>query len=167
MTGVCVRVGVAGDLAEVIALERATAEAPHWNEAEYVALVGGGEGYVRRCLFVAEADAAVIGFAVGEVAGDRAELESVAVDLQSRSRGVGGALCESVIDWCREAGAVAVELEVRASSAGAIRLYQGLGFAVVGRRPGYYNGPVEDAVLMRLNLTASGEAVLPARERLW
>jgi ribosomal-protein-alanine N-acetyltransferase len=29
-------------------------------------------------------------------------------------------------------------------------LYGELGFAVVGRRPGYYAGPVEDAVLMRM-----------------
>jgi [ribosomal protein S18]-alanine N-acetyltransferase len=47
---------------------------------------------------------------------------------------------------------VAVELEVRVGSGGAIALYVGLGFVVVGRRGGYYRGPVEDAVLMRLEL---------------
>ncbi|HEV2710556.1 MAG TPA: GNAT family N-acetyltransferase [Edaphobacter sp.] len=156
MTGVCVRAGVAGDLAEVIALERATAEAPHWAEAEYAVAIVGDGAYVRRCLFVAEAKGAVIGFAIGKVAGDLAELESVAVDLQTRRGGVGRALCGAVIDWCREAGATAVELEVRATSGGAIGLYQGLGFTAVGGRPGYYNGPVDDAVLMRLNLMDGG-----------
>ena len=39
------------------ALERRVVEAPHWAEAEYGAIVGGGgEGIVRRCLFVAETD---------------------------------------------------------------------------------------------------------------
>jgi ribosomal-protein-alanine N-acetyltransferase len=155
MTGVCVRVGVEGDLAGVIALERATAEAPHWSEAEYVALVGDGGKYVRRCLFVAEAGG-VIGFAVGKLVGDLAELESVAVDLRVRRTGAGRALCEAVIEWCRGECAVAVELEVRAGSGGAVGLYRELGFATVGRRAGYYNGPVDDAVLMRLDLMDGG-----------
>jgi [ribosomal protein S18]-alanine N-acetyltransferase len=156
MTGVCVRAGVAGDLVELVALERTTAEVPHWVETEYAAVIAGGGGYVRRCLFVAEADGAVIGFAVGKVAGDFAELESVAVDLKTRRGGIGRTLCEAVIAWCREAGAAAVELEVRAASGGAIGLYQGLGFISVGRRPLYYSGPVDDAVLMRLNLMDGG-----------
>ena len=45
-----------------------------------------------------------------------------------------------------------MELEVRAGSAGAIGLYEGLGFVGVGRRRGYYRDPVDDAVLMRLDL---------------
>ena len=45
-----------------------------------------------------------------------------------------------------------MELEVRAGSVGAIALYEGLGFVVVGRRRGYYREPVEDALLMRLEL---------------
>jgi [ribosomal protein S18]-alanine N-acetyltransferase len=48
-----------------------------------------------------------------------------------------------------------VELEVRAGSAGAIALYERLGFVAVGRRPGYYRSPVEDAVLMRLEVGSS------------
>ena len=66
--------------------------------------------------------------------------------------GWGGRLCGAVIEWCREQGAAAVELEVRAASEGAIALYRGLGFVAVGRRPGYYREPVDDAVLMRLDL---------------
>ncbi len=148
----CVRAGLVGDLAGVVALERATVEAPHWAEAEYAAAVNGGEDSVRRCLFVAEAEGSLIGFAVGKVVGDVAELESVAVDLGARREGVGRALCRAVIAWCERQGATAVELEVRAASEGAISLYRGLGFVLVGRRPGYYQGPVDDAVLMRLDL---------------
>jgi ribosomal-protein-alanine N-acetyltransferase len=56
-----------------------------------------------------------------------------------------------VADWCRGEEVATVELEVRAGSAGAIALYSGLGFVVVGRRVGYYREPVEDALLMRLD----------------
>ncbi len=52
----------------------------------------------------------------------------------------------------RQQGAQALELEVRAGSKGVIALYAGLGFVVAGRRRAYYQGPVDDAVLMRLGL---------------
>ncbi|MEO6982984.1 MAG: GNAT family N-acetyltransferase [Edaphobacter sp.] len=158
LAGVCVRAAGAADLAGVVALERETAEAPHWREAEYVEMVvaAGVVGGVRRCLFVAEREGALVGFAVGKVMGSgldsSAELESVAVSAGARRAGVGRALCVAVAGWCREEGAMAVELEVRAASAGAIALYEGLGFVSVGRRRGYYRGPVDDAVLMRLEL---------------
>jgi ribosomal-protein-alanine N-acetyltransferase len=66
--------------------------------------------------------------------------------------GVGRELCRAVVGWSKGQGAAMVELEVRSSSAGAIALYAGLGFVEVGRRPGYYDAPKDDAVLMRLGL---------------
>jgi ribosomal-protein-alanine N-acetyltransferase len=155
--GLRVRVADAADLAGVLAMERGIAEAPHWGEAEYSAILSAGrDGSVQRCLLVAEAAGRLLGFAVGKVIGSRAEgvaeLESVAVKAAARRGGVGRELCGAVIAWCREHGATAVELEVRAGSRGAIALYAGLRFAVAGRRAGYYREPVEDAVLMRLDL---------------
>ncbi|MBB5316686.1 GNAT family N-acetyltransferase [Tunturibacter empetritectus] len=149
----------AGDLVGVMRLERATPEAPHWAEAEYAAIVssdGSAEAGVRRCLFVAEAKGNLLGFAVGKVvvsgALRLAELESVAVSASARRVGVGRALCEAVISWCRDQDATEMELEVRAGGVGAVALYQGLGFAVVGQRSGYYRDPTEDALLMQLRL---------------
>jgi ribosomal-protein-alanine N-acetyltransferase len=117
------------------------------------------DGGIKRCFFVAETEAegGLLGFAVGKVIGSSngegvAELESVAVEAAARRRGVGGALCAAVSDWCRRQGVTALELEVRAGSGGAIALYAGLGFVVAGRRAGYYREPVEDALLMRLDL---------------
>jgi [ribosomal protein S18]-alanine N-acetyltransferase len=160
---VCVRVGRVGDLAAIAALERGVAEAPHWGEAEYAAVVDRADrqsegGGVRRCLFVAQVGGRVMGFAVGKVVGVGSEgvgeLESVVVDAGGRRSGLGMALCVAVAGWSREQGAAAVELEVRAGSAGAIALYRRLGFVEGGRRRGYYRAPDEDAVLMRLELVA-------------
>src|SRR5271168_2455982 len=159
VAGFRVRVARAGDLARVVELERAIAEAPHWGDGEYAAIVNadrGVDGAVKRCLFVAEADGRVVGFAVGKVIGSGegslAELETAAVEGAARRKGVGAALCAAVIAWSRGRGAATMELEVRAGSGGAIALYGGLGFVVVGRRARYYWGPLEDAVLMRLEL---------------
>jgi [ribosomal protein S18]-alanine N-acetyltransferase len=154
--GFRVRVGVAADLEAVVALERIVAEAPHWTEAEYAGIVAKQGGGVRRCLFVGEVEERVVGFAVGKVIGMGrdclGELESVVVDVGVRRGGLGRALCEAVVGWCRGEGAAAIELEVRVGSVGAIALYDGLGFVAVGRRGAYYHGPVEDALLMRLEL---------------
>jgi ribosomal-protein-alanine N-acetyltransferase len=155
MRGVCIRLGRMQDLAAVVTLERATAKAPHWAEEEYAAAVRGGGDYVRRCLFVAAAQGALIGFAVGKIVGHMAELETVAVDLQARRGGIGRVLCGAVIDWSKSEGATAVELEVRAASEGAIGLYGNVGFIATGRRPRYYREPTDDAVLMRLDLLES------------
>lgn len=155
--GFRVRVAEAGDVAGVVALERATAEAPHWTEAEYAAMVDldrDVDGGIRRCFFVAEAEGRLLGFAVGKVIGSECvgELEGVAVEASARRGGLGEALCSAVADWCRGQEVKALELEVRAGSEGAIALYAGLGFVAAGRRAGYYREPGEDALLMRLDL---------------
>jgi [ribosomal protein S18]-alanine N-acetyltransferase len=150
-----VRVAVVADLDEVVRLERETDYAPHWAAEEYAAMVKGA-GEVRRRLLVAEWGDELVGFAVGKVVRigtERvAELESVAVKVKARRSGIGRRLCEAVVVWCRAEGAVEVELEVRASSVGAIGLYEGLGFVGAGLRRGYYRDPADDALLMRLDL---------------
>jgi [ribosomal protein S18]-alanine N-acetyltransferase len=158
--GFFVRAAGAEDLAGVLEMERGISGAPHWGEAEYAGIVvGSGKGdagSVRRCLLVAEVEGRLVGFAVGKMIGLGAEgigeLESVAVEAGARRGGVGKALCEAVAAWCRELGAAGLELEVRVGNQAAIELYAGIGFVAVGRRRGYYSEPVEDAVLMRLEL---------------
>src|SRR6267378_6756966 len=108
--GFRVRGAGAADVAGVVALERAIAEAPHWAKGEYAAMVGidKADSAVRRCFFVAEAEGRLLGFAVGKVIGSDAEsvaeLESVAVEAAARRGGVGKALCAAVADWCRGQG---------------------------------------------------------------
>ncbi len=157
-SGVAVRAAEAADLEAVRGIERGAATAPHWAAAEYAACLEGGAAG-RRVLLVAEVEGAVVGFAVGAVMvmGDEVvgEIESVAVAAAAQRLGVGWALCGAVVAWCVGRGAMEVELEVRARSAGAIALYERLGFVAVGRRPGYYRSPVEDAVLMRLEVASS------------
>lgn len=152
MSAVVIRVAMVGEVAWVVALERAVATAPHWAAAEYADMVCGAGERVARCLLVAEMGGEVVGFAVGKVAAGVGEIESVAVAAGARRLGVGRELCGAVVAWCRGQGAVEVELEVRAGSDGAIALYRGLGFREVGRRRGYYREPEEDALLMHLEL---------------
>ncbi|ADW68236.1 GNAT family N-acetyltransferase [Granulicella tundricola] len=151
-----IRVGTEGDLEAIVRLEREITTAPHWGIGEYEGIVRG-DG-VRRCLYVADAGG-VVGFAVGKVVVDEGEVESIAVRETSRGCGVGGRLLTEVLEWCREAGAGVVDLEVRAGSEGAGRLYRAAGFVEIGRRRGYYSGPVEDAVLMRVTFDRTPEGL--------
>ena len=155
MSGYEIRPADISDLEAIFALERATPTAPHWPRGAYDAILAAEIFSPRRCLIVANVDgnATLAGFAVGVVhpAGD-SELESVAVAESARRRGIGSAMCAAVAEWCRLQGARELLLEVRASSAGPIALYESLGFAAVGRRPRYYHHPHDDAVVMRLLL---------------
>ena len=170
---------VASDLDAILALERATANAPHWPLSSYAAILEVGKQRAEpdsnaqsaaaphRCLFVAHRDTLLTGFAVGLVnpappspdAACLAELESVVVACAARRAGLGHSLSSAVLAWCRSHGATEVILEVRASSAGAIALYTGLGFTQTGRRPGYYRNPSDDAVVMRRPLATSPQAL--------
>jgi [ribosomal protein S18]-alanine N-acetyltransferase len=159
LEGLHIREAAERDLAVVVTLEQNTAEAPHWNEGDYQAIVNVDEEadkLLRRCLLIADRSGQVIGFAVGKIVGSgpgtAAELESIVVEAAARRLGVGKALCRAVAAWSLRRGAETLELEVRAGNQGAITLYAGLGFVVAGRRRAYYRDPVEDAVLMRLKL---------------
>ena len=51
-----------------------------------------------------------------------------------------------------------VFLEVRPTNAEALRLYESLGFQVIGRRKGYYFDTGEDALVMEARLAGDGPA---------
>lgn len=154
MQDVVLREAVAQDLAGILTVERATAEAPHWSEAVWSGVLGASEP-VERGVFVAVSKDCVVGFVVVGLVAGVAELESVAVATDARRRGLGRGLCLQAIEWAQRAGATSMELEVRASSAAARALYASLGFREQGRRAKYYRDPVDDAVLMSVVLSSA------------
>jgi ribosomal-protein-alanine N-acetyltransferase len=93
------------------------------------------------------ANDAAHGFVVARRAADEVEILLVAVAANARRRGAGSALVAAALADAARAGATTAHLEVRASNAAAIALYEQLGFVAVGRRPRYYDA-TEDAVLM-------------------
>jgi ribosomal-protein-alanine N-acetyltransferase len=94
----------------------------------------------------------LVGYAVCWTVVDQAELGNVAVAPDQRGRGAGRRLVEAALERVRRRGARECFLEVRESNASAQALYRRLGFEVVGRRRRYYDSPVEDALVMRVEL---------------
>ena len=82
---------------------------------------------------------------------DEAHISTIASDAKWRGHGVGELMLLAMIDRSIELGAHELTLEVRVSNAVAQNLYRKYGFAVVGRRPGYYRDNNEDADLMTLS----------------
>lgn len=69
-------------------------------------------------------------------------------------RGIGTALMERMIAFCRESGAELVYLECRSDNERAIRLYKKFGFEISGELKRYFkiNGEYHNALIMELPL---------------
>jgi ribosomal-protein-alanine N-acetyltransferase len=73
---------------------------------------------------------------------------NVAVDPDFRRRGIARTLLEELFALTLDDGRRGYTLEVRVSNAGAIALYEQLGFHSSGIRRGYYTDNREDAMIM-------------------
>ena len=78
-----------------------------------------------------------------------ADMMNLAVAPAYRRKGIGESLVRELIRCLRAQEVTCLTLEVRVSNSSAIALYDKLGFVEVGRRPGYYHNPKEDALILR------------------
>ena len=167
-----VRAMAAQDIDEVVKLAARFVEAPHWTRHHYQQMPLAAQPAVpgtsppvashttpppilTRCSVVALSDNHLAGFAVASCLRlEPAEIEGLVVDEKYRRHGIGSALIQACKEWAASAGALSIRLEVRASNAAALALYQRHGFSAVGHRRAYYSAPVEDAVLLQAPLGA-------------
>ena len=95
---------------------------------------------------VALEDGEVVGYVGSQTVLQEADMMNIAVADSHRRRGIAKMLVEELI---RQLDAYQLTLEVRASNAPAISLYEALGFGQVGLRKNYYRKPKEDALILR------------------
>lgn len=95
---------------------------------------------------VAVEDGVVAGYVGSQTVLQEADMMNIAVAESFRRLGIARMLVEELI---RQLDAYQLTLEVRASNAPAIALYESLGFTQVGRRKNYYHKPKEDALILR------------------
>ena len=98
---------------------------------------------------VAVEDDRVIGYIGSQTSIDETDVMNVAVHPDCRRRGIAEKLIKTLVMKLNEKGSHALMLEVRASNAPAIALYEKLGFLQVGCRKNYYRNPKEDALILR------------------
>lgn len=90
-------------------------------------------------------------------AADEGEIVSIACHPDARRQGCAAELLTEFEKKARDLGLRGIFLEVRKSNVPAICLYERNGFASVGLRPRFYRHPVEDALLLRLDLPEEKE----------
>ena len=130
-----------GDLSAVAALHACCFDEPWRPELiGRIAQAPGGFGLLWRC------EDEPLGFVLGRTNHARAEVLSLGVAPAARERGIARALMHAAIDWVSRRDLRALYLEVAEDNTAALRLYRALGFAPVGRRPGYYARPQTEAV---------------------
>ena len=88
----------------------------------------------------------VVGYVGSQTVLQEADMMNIAVAETHRRQGIARLLVEELI---RQLDAYQLTLEVRASNAPAIALYEKLGFTQVGLRKNYYHKPKEDALILR------------------
>lgn len=156
------------DLGAVLAIEAEANPLP-WREGDFLPFVqaptrtdGTGAGMpphrpkgeaVRMAWVLADpagspSSGTIRGFACAMAVADEVELQSIAVERDSRGRGIGAVLLDALLEWAKDAGYRTLHLEARAGNVSALKLYRRFGFAQAGCRRGYYQDNGEDALLL-------------------
>lgn len=128
---------------QVAQLERVCFQDP-WSEQSIASEL---ENPLSLWLVAMEEDR-LLGYVGSQTVLDETDMMNVAVDPAARRQGVARALIQELTAQLKQRGSRKLSLEVRASNLGAIRLYESLGFARLGCRPGYYRNPREDAWIL-------------------
>jgi ribosomal-protein-alanine N-acetyltransferase len=141
-----IRPMIEADLDAVLAIEQASFPSP-WKRDHFLHEIAAPHSYP----FVAEYNGMLAGYVCLTSLFEEAQILNIAVDPAMRGRGIARILMKHAFSLAREKGAEVMSLEVRASNAAAITLYEQCGFTRTGLRQKYYEGR-DDAVLMEKNL---------------
>lgn len=133
----------------VLALEQQANPHP-WQRRHFADCLASG--YQAQLLLAGDT---LLGFFVAMPGFEEAHLLNIAVAPAHQRQGWAQLMLDALVLWARGQGLQWLWLEVRASNARALRLYQARGFQTMGRRKGYYpaaRGQREDALVMCLAL---------------
>ncbi len=147
---VAVRPTIAADVPAMASIE-ARAFSDPWPASSFHELLAHP---FSRMATAVDASGAIVGYCIMLRAADEAEIANIATAPGVRRQGVGAQLLDDAIGAGRTEGVIAMFLEVRESNTAARALYTSRGFAIVGRRRGYYRHPVEDALVLRRDAAA-------------
>lgn len=144
------RSATSADLPALAELERGAFSDP-WTEEQLRSALG----WPGAVALVAEDADGLIGYVLGRVVVDQAEILSLATIAARRRRGIGRQMLGAALAIMVERGARSAWLEVRVSNEAALAMYRAAGFVAAGRRPDYYRQPREDALILRRELGES------------
>ncbi len=127
----------------VLRIERATFETP-WSKAVFLHEIVEPRSHFS-CLLLEDA---CIGYGGYWHVVDEMHISNIAIAQAHRRQGYGAWLLAAMLRDAVARGMGQATLEVREHNDPARAMYHAFGFAVAGRRPGYYAEEGEDALLM-------------------
>ena len=135
------------DVPEVARIETTAFSTP-WSDRTFRSLLHrpGVE------LWVAEWGDQLAAYAILWKVLDEGELANIAVRKDLRGRGIGSGLLSRMLEVAEDSGVRSLYLEVRESNSVAREMYARRGFQEIGVRKGYYEGPPEDARVLKKSL---------------
>ena len=122
-----------------------------WGEGEFEHMLTERNTLVHRL----KKGGKIIGFSVSRLGADEAEILSIAVSPAHRGHGFSNTLLLTHLGHLAGRGVRTVFLEVEENNQPARRLYERMGFTIVGHRENYYRqgGEMTNALLMRRELS--------------
>lgn len=140
-----VRIAKSSDLDDIYELDMQTFAMPWSKEALSYDILENDNAFV----IVAEYEGEFAGYADIWTVLDEADLNSIAVRVDFRRKGIGDAIMLAMTEMLSANGVATINLEVRVSNMPAIKLYKKYEFNECGVRPGYYLDNGEDALIMK------------------
>ena len=141
-----------GDISEILKIERNAFKNPWSHDALLDELsCKGACNYVVRHNNDLDPDA-IIAYGFFRLKGPEFHILKIAVVQKWRGEGLATWLLNECFKRALKEKGDCAYLEVRPSNCSAIKLYEKLGFQIIGRRPNYYPETREDALVMMKNL---------------
>lgn len=124
-----------------------------WTKAQFLDTLKTKNTHVYGAFIHKEGNTEqLVGFLIAVDIKVEMDIYMVAIREAFKNQQIGGQLFEELTEDAMRMGIGEVYLEVRQSNVPAIRLYRRMKFVEIGERKNYYINPVEDALLMRLDL---------------
>jgi ribosomal-protein-alanine N-acetyltransferase len=143
------------DLLEVVEIEESSGLS-RWGWAAYYAELQGNNRHLMLVARVAgehkRGRFKLAGYIVARMGADELHINNVAVREPYRRLGIGRALLDRILAEGKRSEVPSAFLELRAGNTAALALYENCGFRVTARRSKYYSEPVEDALVMIVQL---------------
>ncbi len=130
---------------DVLKIEEQAYGEHHWSKDSFYGELSNNLAHYY-CAFDTQGN--LIGYAGSWRVIDEAHITTIAIKPELRRKKIGEALLCTIINDCYKNEVKYITLEVRASNAPAIALYEKYGFKSLGTRKGYYQNNNEDALIM-------------------
>lgn len=131
------------DVDAVTSLEESCFSMP-WKRHDFEEILTNPD----RIYLVAEYNEVIVGGCMLTMIAGEGDISNVAVREDYRRKHIATILIQELLSFGEEKGIHDFTLEVREQNKTAIRLYERAGFVSEGIRPGFYDKPKDNAVIM-------------------